>query len=222
MFQFPGSPRAFRDRRSLGSSPGLFAAFHARILMTPRHPPRALRSLTTPTRPPRRPAREPPAADGRRRHVPDLPSVPRPAASRDAAGRLTSGNDPLCGPRPPRVERTARRIRKGPLFVERLIDLPLPRMTRRDSTDACVTNHRIVREQRGAIAPPAPGCASTRGRGRRRTAPPRGQRARGEQGQTRANRREAARPVESRSIALGSGSDRQRIVLRADPRGEPA
>ncbi len=53
MFQFPGSPRAFRDRRSLGSSPGLFAAFHARILMTPRHPPRALRSLTTPIGPPR-------------------------------------------------------------------------------------------------------------------------------------------------------------------------
>ena len=53
MFQFPGSARAFRDRRSLGSSPGLFAAFHARILMTPRHPPRALRSLTTPIGPPR-------------------------------------------------------------------------------------------------------------------------------------------------------------------------
>ena len=30
MFQFPGSPRVFRVRRSLGSSPGLFAAFHAR------------------------------------------------------------------------------------------------------------------------------------------------------------------------------------------------
>ena len=30
MFQFPGCLRAFRDRRSLGSSPGLFAAFHAR------------------------------------------------------------------------------------------------------------------------------------------------------------------------------------------------
>jgi hypothetical protein len=51
MFQFPGSPWAFRDRRSLGSSPGHFAAFHAHFLMTPRHPPRALRSLTTPTRP---------------------------------------------------------------------------------------------------------------------------------------------------------------------------
>ena len=31
MFQFPGSRRAFRDRRSFGSSPGLIAAFHARI-----------------------------------------------------------------------------------------------------------------------------------------------------------------------------------------------
>ena len=31
MFQFPGSLRGFRVRRSLGSSPGLFAAFHARI-----------------------------------------------------------------------------------------------------------------------------------------------------------------------------------------------
>ena len=30
MFQFPGSERAFRDRRSFGSSPGLIAAFHAR------------------------------------------------------------------------------------------------------------------------------------------------------------------------------------------------
>ncbi len=31
MFQFPGSSWAFQDRRSFGSSPGLFAAFHARI-----------------------------------------------------------------------------------------------------------------------------------------------------------------------------------------------
>lgn len=31
MFQFPGSSQAFRDRRSLGSSPGHFAAFHACI-----------------------------------------------------------------------------------------------------------------------------------------------------------------------------------------------
>ena len=31
MFQFPGSRQAFRDRRSLGNSPGLIAAFHAWI-----------------------------------------------------------------------------------------------------------------------------------------------------------------------------------------------
>jgi hypothetical protein len=31
MFQFPGSRRVFRARRSFGSSPGLIAAFHARI-----------------------------------------------------------------------------------------------------------------------------------------------------------------------------------------------
>jgi hypothetical protein len=30
MFQFPGSGRVFRARRSFGSSPGLIAAFHAR------------------------------------------------------------------------------------------------------------------------------------------------------------------------------------------------
>jgi hypothetical protein len=61
MFQFPGSPRVFRDRRSLGSSPGHIAAFHARILMAPRHPPRALRSLTTPTGTPRSRAAPSPA-----------------------------------------------------------------------------------------------------------------------------------------------------------------
>jgi hypothetical protein len=79
MFQFPGSPRAFRARRSLGSSPGLFAAFHARILMTPRHPPRALRSLTTPIRAPHREVR----ATSRQVHRPGS-SVP--ASSRRGAG----------------------------------------------------------------------------------------------------------------------------------------
>ena len=84
MFQFPGSPRAFRDRRSLGSSPGLFAAFHARILMTPRHPPRALRSLTTPIGPPPVKAAVPVAAG-------PLGPGDGPAASRDAAGRPRAG-----------------------------------------------------------------------------------------------------------------------------------
>ena len=81
MFQFPGFSWASRDRRSLGSSPGHFAAFHAHILMTPRHPPRALRGLTTPTR-----AR---AVAARTRLEPSL--APRPAPSRLATlgrGRL--------------------------------------------------------------------------------------------------------------------------------------
>jgi hypothetical protein len=83
MFQFPGSARAFRARRSLGSSPGLFAAFHARILMTPRHPPRALRSLTTPIGPPRQKTPQPNAAG---RFGPGVPT----AASADA----TTGSGP--------------------------------------------------------------------------------------------------------------------------------
>jgi hypothetical protein len=71
MFQFPASVRAFRDRRALGRSPGLFAAFHARLLpMTPRHPPRALRSLTTPIR---------------RRFPPQGFATSRPKASRTEA-----------------------------------------------------------------------------------------------------------------------------------------
>src|SRR6516162_3411151 len=85
MFQFPGSPRAFRDRRSLGSSPGLFAAFHARILMTPRHPPRALGSLTTPIGPPRLGVQ---SAVPRRAF--SSPAQPAPA-SRDA----TAGSGPI-------------------------------------------------------------------------------------------------------------------------------
>ena len=92
MFQFPGSPRAFRDRRSLGSSPGLFAAFHARILMTPRHPPRALRSLTTPIRPPPRP-RSDAAADRGGVTSPDLSGRGRGVSRRGGRRRL-QGNDP--------------------------------------------------------------------------------------------------------------------------------
>ena len=99
MFQFPGSPRAFRDRRSLGSSPGLFAAFHARILMTPRHPPRALRSLTTPIGPPRLWVRQ--RSDLRRAHSgPGQPAL----ASRDA----TAGPGPIVS------------IRKGSFFFKDL------------------------------------------------------------------------------------------------------
>src|SRR5271154_2647240 len=67
----PWVAQVFRDRRSLGSSPRLIAAFHARILMTPRHPPRALRSLTTPIGPPRPPS------------MPALKKEPAPPETKD-------------------------------------------------------------------------------------------------------------------------------------------
>ena len=48
MFQFPGLAREFRDQCLFDSFPGLIAAFHAlHRLLVPRHPPHALRSLTT-------------------------------------------------------------------------------------------------------------------------------------------------------------------------------
>ena len=56
MFQFPGSRcRVSWDQCAVGRSPTLLAACHARPavkrqLMAPRHPPRALVDLTTPTR----------------------------------------------------------------------------------------------------------------------------------------------------------------------------
>jgi hypothetical protein len=51
MFQFPGFLRESRDRCLWGGSPEHIAAFNARFQTTPRHPPHALRSLATPTRP---------------------------------------------------------------------------------------------------------------------------------------------------------------------------
>ena len=48
MFQFPGFARESRDQCLFDSFPGLIAAFHAlHRLLAPRHPPHALRSLTT-------------------------------------------------------------------------------------------------------------------------------------------------------------------------------
>jgi hypothetical protein len=85
MFQFPGSPWAFSDRRSLGSSPRHFAAFHAHFLMTPRHPPRALRSLTTPTRPRPTLLAESGTRPSRRTHLPTEDRTVRRLATR---GRL--------------------------------------------------------------------------------------------------------------------------------------
>ncbi len=48
MFQFPGLAQESRDQCLFDSFPGLIAAFHAfHRLLVPRHPPHALRSLTT-------------------------------------------------------------------------------------------------------------------------------------------------------------------------------
>ena len=77
----------------MGSSPGPFAAFHARHLMTPRHPPRALRSLTTPIRP--RPDPCPRGETGRTRPHQARANDPINSggrASRDA--RPAPSNDP--------------------------------------------------------------------------------------------------------------------------------
>ena len=91
MFQFPGSARAFRDQRSFGSSPGLIAVFHARILLAPRHPPHALSSLTTPIGPPR----------------PVKAAVPI-AAGHSGAGRSARGVSRRGGPAPGRLHRSVR------------------------------------------------------------------------------------------------------------------
>ena len=97
-----------------------------------------------------------------------------------------------------------------------------PRDLDRDSVDSCVTNHRIVREH-GADRSAPPGALPTRGRGRQLDGPAPRPASRGESGKdVRANRREAARPVESRSIALGSrweGNRREFALLIENPRG---
>ena len=136
--------------------------------MTPRHPPRALGGLTTPTRPP-----PPPEAEASRRGrdrsgvASSLPSVPRPAASCDGAGRPSSTAGDASPPSTGRAVASPR--------VRREIDLPLPR--RLSNRDACVTNNRIVKDetQRGptTVPPgaspdpdlPAPTWPLARGRG---------------------------------------------------------
>ena len=113
MFQFPASGgHPGIDARS-AAPPGLSRPPTPTVLMTPRHPPRALRSLTTPTRPrrptPRRrhgpatdPTRIPPDRSPPAPASPDagygLPSLDRIAAPRegdDAVERSTRYVDPL-------------------------------------------------------------------------------------------------------------------------------
>ncbi len=152
MFQFPGSRWVFRDRRSFGSSPGHFAAFHAQFLMTPRHPPRALGGLTTPTR--RRPAAirqvslAIPSHPCRRiRPWPPSPSVPSRPASRDA-GPLSTSNDPLpesCATDP-----------EGPRSVKMIVPLPLAcTCTSLLVADTALSKSNVERRDRATV--PAPG-----------------------------------------------------------------
>lgn len=51
MFQFPASPTGTPGSTLFGQLPRTYRSQHARHLTTPRHPPRALMDLTTPTRP---------------------------------------------------------------------------------------------------------------------------------------------------------------------------
>jgi hypothetical protein len=111
--------------------------------MTPRHPPRALRSLTTPIRPPpgevENPSRPPRSRPGAMR-VPN----PRPAASHDAAASTSHDSGPWkCSAA--RRFAARRALPKGVFHVRGEI-VPLPHLLR--LCVACVTNHRIVREHR--------------------------------------------------------------------------
>ena len=150
--------------------------------MTPRHPPRALRGLTTPTRPPRRP-RSPraPAAGGT---GPDARSKPPVCAA--ARGVVRRGGPPDsfdCGstrPLPRQGGPTSPRA-----FVERLI-LPLPR---RLSRSRCLRDRRPDCQRRDGgrrrSRPGSPPAGPSRpppgrwpgGEAAARAAPPRTQRA---------------------------------------------
>ena len=50
MFQFPAYPTGIPGSTLFGQLPRTYRSQHAHHLMTPRHPPRALKDLTTPTR----------------------------------------------------------------------------------------------------------------------------------------------------------------------------
>ena len=67
--------RVSRDQHSFDSSPELFAVFHAlQSLLTPRHPPCALSSLTTLIQ--RSPTRLPPCDDDRAKRKPEFSALP--------------------------------------------------------------------------------------------------------------------------------------------------
>lgn len=117
--------------------------------MTPRHPPRALRSLTTPIRPP--PPRGAWGPPGR-----DDPDPARSTSRIRGRGVVRRGGlhqrRSLVRGGPSDARRLA--ARRGPppgiRFHVRGEIVPLPHLLR--SCVACVTNHRIVRERRPAPA----------------------------------------------------------------------
>jgi hypothetical protein len=119
--------------------------------MTPRHPPRALGGLTTPTRPP--PSREP-EGSGRRedrvRRDANLPSVPRPATSCDGAGR------PFLRLRVDASPPSTRRYDVSPRVRREIVSCHYHADSR--IRDACVTDDRIVKDAIGADDGSRPGC----------------------------------------------------------------
>ena len=180
--------------------------------MTPRHPPRALRSLTTPTRPrPARPRRVRPA-DARRPRSPPDQEVPRPRLAtlarvlrRSQRHRTTRDVTPIvCG------------IREGPrswmIHCSRLHSL---RRTCHDHADLLrVSRHPDC--QRAPAGVDSRRLAAGQGAGpsprRRRPAPGGEEHRDADGGRDRSGRR--GRPTFGRSC--------DRVDRGTDPRGEPA
>ena len=108
MFQFPGFAAGIPGSTLVGQLPRTFRSLPRPLSMTPRHPPRALRSLTTPIRPPRAPEEN---AANRAAGVKPRESCSRPKrlATRRPPAWVTI---PVCGP--VTSQRQPSQFRKGP------------------------------------------------------------------------------------------------------------
>jgi hypothetical protein len=119
MFQFPGSFGYSGIGARWAAPPDISQPSTPEILVTPRHPPRALRSLTTP-------ARCPPVPCGNEQYRPGAMSGPESeliaaagAVSRRAGRLKIQGNDPLMRPRASRdAQGRGPRLTKRSTFVE--------------------------------------------------------------------------------------------------------
>ncbi len=137
MFQFPASPTGIPGSTLLGQLPRTYRSQHARHLMTPRHPPRALMDLTTPTRP--RPDPEGSIGAAIIRAMSPISSGAVRRVSRRSGPR---SNDPRAGWFESRADPS------GSTFVDE---------SRCHYHTACVTNGRIVKDRAGAAdAAPIP------------------------------------------------------------------